>query len=94
MMVTSGFRYPVLTPQLEFILSKATETFKNDPYVKEYCKVAREIEAQQQGLVDEAPVQSAPAPAVPADSTSDSSAQTLSPIIGVQQAPVNNSDNK
>lgn len=91
MMVTSGFRYPVLTPQLEFILSKATDTFKNDPYVKEYCKVAREIEAQQQGLIDEAPAQkNAPAHAVPADTTATPSLQTPSPMIGVQQAPANN----
>lgn len=70
MMITSGYKYPVLTPQLEFILSKATDKFKNDAYVSEYCKVAREIEAQQQGLIDE------PAPsATPADT-----AVALSPL--------------
>ena len=35
MMITSGFRYPILTPQIEDIMSKATEKFKNDPYVKD-----------------------------------------------------------
>ena len=36
MMITSGFNVPVLTPQIEDIMSKATDKFKNDPYVKEY----------------------------------------------------------
>ena len=31
MMITSGFNVPVLTPQIEDIMSKATEKFKNDP---------------------------------------------------------------
>lgn len=50
MMITSGFRYPVLTPQIEDIMSKATDKFKNDPYVKEYYRTASENEARMQGL--------------------------------------------
>lgn len=73
MMVTSGYQYPVLTPQLEFILSKATDAFKNDPYVREYCKVAREIEAHQQGLLDMAPM-----PDVPADTAAVAPSTTAS----------------
>lgn len=65
MMVTSGFEYPILTPQLEFILSKATDTFKNDSYVKQYCEAANSIQARQQGLEPEP----AAAPAAPADTT-------------------------
>lgn len=50
MMITSSFRYPILTPQIEHIMSKATDTFKNDPYVKDYYKAATENEARMQGL--------------------------------------------
>ena len=50
MMMTSGFPYPVLTPQIEDIMSKATSKFKNDPYVKDYYQVATENQARQNGL--------------------------------------------
>ena len=35
-MVTIGNQYPELTPWIEDIMSKATDQFKNDPYVKDY----------------------------------------------------------
>ena len=38
MMMTSNYRYPILTPQIEEIMSKATDAFKNDPYVSEYYR--------------------------------------------------------
>ena len=50
MMITSGFRYPVLTPQIEDIMSKATDKFKNNPYVKDYYRTASENEARMQGF--------------------------------------------
>lgn len=50
MMITSGLRYPILTPQIEHIMSKATDKFKNDPYVKEYYRTASENEARMQGF--------------------------------------------
>ncbi len=53
MMITNGFNVPVLTPQIEAIMSKATEKFKNDPYVKEYYQVASENMAKMQGLEPE-----------------------------------------
>ncbi len=53
MMMTSGYRYPILTPQIEDIMSKATKKFKDDPYVKEYYRTANEIQARQSGLVDD-----------------------------------------
>ena len=54
MMMTGGFRYPILTPQIEDIMSKATEKFKNDPYVKDYYQIATENQARQMGLHDDA----------------------------------------
>ena len=53
MMMTSGYPYPVLTPQIEDIMSKASKKFKEDPYVKEYYRTANEIQARQNGLVDD-----------------------------------------
>ena len=50
MMITSGLNVPVLTPQIEDIMSKATDKFKDDPYVKEYYQVASENMAKMQGL--------------------------------------------
>lgn len=55
MMMTSGYPYPVLTPQIEDIMSKATQKFKSDPYVKEYYRTANEIQARENGLVDAVP---------------------------------------
>lgn len=65
MMITSNFRYPVLTPQIEDIMSKATSKFKNDPYVKDYYQTATENQARQNGL-HEAEPQPQTQPALPA----------------------------
>ena len=42
MIFTSGYPYPVLTPQIEYILTEATPYFRAHPYVKEYMSVAKE----------------------------------------------------
>lgn len=49
-MVTIGYQYPELTPWIEDIMSKATEKFKNDPYVKDYYKKAQENEQIMNGM--------------------------------------------
>ena len=65
MMITSGFQYPILTPQIEDIMSKATDKFKNHPYVRDYYKTATENEARMQGLEpDGTPSTTHQAPAV------------------------------
>lgn len=72
MMMTNGYPYPVLTPQIEDIMSKATKKFKEDPYVKEYYRTANEIQARQNGLMDDTPqppVQQTPPPTVPEQTT-------------------------
>ncbi len=68
MMMTSSFRYPQLTPQIEDIMSKATDKFKNDPYVKDYYQVATENQARQNGLHEEAagPAEPQVQPSLPA----------------------------
>ena len=62
MMVTSQYRYPLLTPQIEDIMSKATAKFKNDPYVRDYYQTAQENEARMNGLSDTAEPQPQPDP--------------------------------
>ena len=70
MIMTSNYPYPVLTPQIEDIMSKATKNFKEDYYVKTYYQTANEIQARQNGLVDDTMPQGVPqaAPQVAPDS--------------------------
>ena len=86
MMVTAGYRYPELTPWIEDIMSKATDYFKNDPYVKDYYQKAQENQAIMNGMAtpEVAPTQPAPATTVPSvslpvDSTLNAAPLTKSP---------------
>ena len=63
-MLTAGYQYPVLTPQIEEIMGKATEKFKNDPYVRQYYKDAKDILARMKGEIDDVPA-AASAPETP-----------------------------
>lgn len=70
MMITSQYRFPVLTPQIEYIMSKATKKFKDDAYVRDYYRVAQENENRMNGLSDSAvPSTDSVAPAKPAPLT-------------------------
>ena len=51
-LVTMGNQYPMLSPWIEDIMSKATESFKNDPYVKDYYQKAQENEQIMNGTRD------------------------------------------
>lgn len=51
-MVTVNNRYPELTPWIEDIMSKATDKFKNDAYVKDYYQKAQENQAIMNGMKD------------------------------------------
>ncbi len=42
MMLTSNFPYPVLNTQIETVLGMGTPYFLENPYVKEYVKIAKE----------------------------------------------------
>ena len=48
-LVTMGNQYPMLSPWIEDIMSKATDHFKNDPYVKDYYEKAQENQAIMNG---------------------------------------------
>ena len=78
MMITSQYRYPILTPQIEDIMSKATEKFKNDPYVKDYYQTAQENEARMNGTKDMEDATATPQP----DSTA---IQPVAPLTNVPQ---------
>ncbi len=52
MMLTSQYRYPILTPQIEYLMSRASKHFKEDPYVRDYYQAAQENEARMNGTSD------------------------------------------
>ncbi len=61
-LLTSGYQYPVLTPQIEEIMGKATDKFRKDHYVSVYYSKAKEILARMRGEIDDEPaVAAAPA---------------------------------
>ena len=49
-MMTMGYTYPELTPWIEDIMSKATDYFKNDVYVKDYYQKAQENQNIMNGM--------------------------------------------
>lgn len=51
-LVTMGNQYPMLTPWIEDIMSKATDNFKNDSYVKDYYRKAQENQEIMNGTRD------------------------------------------
>jgi hypothetical protein len=53
-LMTMDQRYPQLTPWIEYIMSKATDTFKNDPYVKEFYDKAQENQKIMNGMANPA----------------------------------------
>ena len=68
MMVTSTYEYPELTPWIEDIMSKATDKFKNDAYVKEYITAAERNQNILNGM----------------ESPEDSPVQPVQPVQAVQ----------
>lgn len=48
-LVTMTNQYPMLSPWIEDIMSKATDNFKSDPYVKDYYQKAQENQAIMNG---------------------------------------------
>lgn len=80
MMMTSNYRYPILTPQIEEIMSKATKKFKSDPYVKDYYQTATENQARQLDIIPSETPQAAPPASAPPSAIPPSaiSADTIS----------------
>ena len=76
-MITAGHRYPELSPWIEDIMSKATDKFKNDPYVKDFYQKALENQAIMNGMKDmnTAPASAAPAQPMPDGPTPNQLAQ-------------------
>ena len=81
-LVTMGNQYPMLTPWIEDNMSKATDHFKNDSYVKDYYQKAQENEQIMNGTRDMQPgapaVSAQPAPeATPAPTPNDLARPTI-----------------
>lgn len=81
-LVTMGNQYPMLTPWIEDIMSKATDHFKNDSYVKDYYQKAQENEQIMNGTRDMQPgapaVSAQPSPeAAPAPTPNDLARPTI-----------------
>ena len=77
-----GNQYPMLTPWIEDMMSKATDHFKNDSYVKDYYQKAQENEQIMNGTRDMQPgapaVSAQPAPeAAPAPTPNDLARPTI-----------------
>lgn len=49
-MMTAGNKYPELAPWIEDIMSKASDHFKNDPYVRDYYRKAQENQNIMNGM--------------------------------------------
>lgn len=62
-LVTMRNQYPMLSPWIEDIMSKATDYFKSDPYVKDYYQKAQENEQIMNGTHEGQPAP--PAEAMP-----------------------------
>ena len=52
-MMTAGFPHPVLQPWIEALMTKASDNFKNDAYVRDYYSKAKENEAIANGTADQ-----------------------------------------
>ncbi|MFZ1237685.1 MAG: DUF4369 domain-containing protein [Prevotella sp.] len=64
-MMTIGDKYPQLSPWVEDIMSKATDQFKNDPYVKDYYQKALENQQIMNGMKDNSSIANQVAPSSP-----------------------------
>lgn len=60
-LVTSANPYPMLNPWIEVLMSKATDTFKNNEYVRDYMEAAERNQAIMNGMESPEPA----APTVP-----------------------------
>lgn len=75
-MMTIGYEYPELTPWVEDIMSKATDKFKSDAYVRDYYKKAQENQSIMNGMHDvPSTAPAAPAATPPAGPTPNELAQ-------------------
>lgn len=52
LMSTQAYEYPVLTPWIEALMTKATDTFKNNPIIKEYMEAAQHNQDVMNGSAD------------------------------------------
>ncbi len=51
-LATSAYPYPMLTPWIDALMTKATDTFKNSPYIKEYMSMAKQNQDIMTGVAE------------------------------------------
>ncbi|MCI6503523.1 MAG: DUF4369 domain-containing protein [Prevotella sp.] len=51
-MATQAYEYPILTPWIEALMTKATDAFKNNPIIKEYMEAAQHNQDVMTGVAD------------------------------------------
>ena len=83
-MLMTRSQQPSMEPWVVEIMSKATDNFKNDPYVREYLNAAHYIQNVQNGL------ESAPTSAAPA-APSEAAAEPTPPTPNELAAPTDSS---
>ncbi len=52
LLATESYQYPILTPWIEALMVKATDTFKNNPIIKEYMKAAQHNQDVMSGAME------------------------------------------
>ncbi len=52
LLATQSYQYPVLMPWIEALMTKATPTFKNNPLVAEYMRMAQHNQDVMSGVAD------------------------------------------
>ena len=85
-MVTAGNEYPMLTPWIEDVMSRATDKFKNDPYVKDYYEKAQENEQIMNGMRQPGRHTAHQAPPPPDDPNNPNAAPAPTPAALAQPA--------
>ena len=76
-MMTASYPYPTLMPWIEALMTKASDNFKNDAYVKDYYAKAKQNEAIANGTAE--PFETMPAPSANAMPQAPTPAQMAAP---------------
>lgn len=67
MMITADYEFPILNSWIEYIMSKATDTFKTNEYVKDYMDAAQRNQNIMNGMEPSVPQPQQPVPPAPGD---------------------------
>lgn len=80
MMVTSAYEYPMLSPWIDDIMSKATDTFKNHTYVKDFMDAAQKNQNIMNGMDAPVPQPQTPLTQTPVQDAAPTPAEMAKPL--------------